>query len=291
MATSDFDTRMKEYEGATDLRLMPLLPAMARLDGKKFSTFTRHSEKPFSKIFRRLMIDTARYLVEETGARVGFTASDEITLCWYSKDHRSEIFFDGRVQKMCSTLAAMASTKFNRLGHALMDEKFEVKLPTETLTCSEFARCGLDWWRVPTFDCRVWNVPTLEEAANVFLWRQLDAGRNSVQMAARHQFSHKECLDKSTKELQEMLFERRTINWNDYDPDFKRGTFIKRTKEVRGYTAEEIESLPENHNARKDPNMLVLRDRITVQDIHLTKVSNPVECLFTEKWALPKENI
>ena len=40
------------------------------------------------------------------------------------------------------------------------------------------------------FDCRVWQVPTLEEAANTLLWREFDATKNSISMAARHYYPH-----------------------------------------------------------------------------------------------------
>ena len=45
MSNFDKDTlgnRMKEYEGVFDLRTMPLLPVMVRLDGKNFHTFTMY---------------------------------------------------------------------------------------------------------------------------------------------------------------------------------------------------------------------------------------------------------
>ena len=33
--------------------------------------------------------------------------------------------------------------------------------------------------KMPRFDCRVYNVPTLDEAVNSFLWREQDATKNS----------------------------------------------------------------------------------------------------------------
>jgi tRNA(His) 5'-end guanylyltransferase len=40
--------------------------------------------------------------------------SDEITLVWDSETYESKIYFDGRLFKMISDLAAMASVFFNR---------------------------------------------------------------------------------------------------------------------------------------------------------------------------------
>ena len=42
-------------------------------------------------------------------------------------------------------------------------------------------------------------------------------------MVARAYFSHAECQDKNTTALQEMLFQKHGINWNDYSVNLKRG--------------------------------------------------------------------
>ena len=69
--------RMKLYEGAeAGRRLMPLLPALARLDGRAFHTFVRGLAKPVDERLSDLMIDTATFLVRETHATVGYTQSD-----------------------------------------------------------------------------------------------------------------------------------------------------------------------------------------------------------------------
>src|SRR5215471_4222370 len=75
--------RMKRYE-ATEAgrRLMPLLPALARLDGRAFHNFVRGLARPYDKRLSDLMIDTATFLVRETNAVAGYTQSDEITLAW-----------------------------------------------------------------------------------------------------------------------------------------------------------------------------------------------------------------
>src|SRR5438552_1942629 len=181
--------RMKQYESAeAGRRLMPLLPALARLDGRAFHSFVRGLERPYDKRLSDLMIDTATFLVRETNADVGYTQSDEITLAWHSDNHDTQIFFDGRIQKMTSMLAALGSAHFNR------------RLPA--YLSGEYAE------RLPLFDARVWSVPTLEEAANTFLWRELDATKNSVSMAARAYYPHAELHDKNGSEMKELLWQK-----------------------------------------------------------------------------------
>lgn len=205
MSKDEIGDRMKEYEARFCPRLMPLLPTLARIDGKAFHTYTRRLDRPFDQGFVNLMRTVTRLLVQETRALAGYTQSDEITLMYYSPTTQSQIFFDGKAQKMTSVLASMATAHFhNWKGDALGD-------------------------RVPAapafFDCRVWQVPTLCEAANVFVWRELDATRNSVEMLARHYYSHKQLLGKKQSDLHDLLHII-GINWNDCPAYFKRGSYF-----------------------------------------------------------------
>lgn len=109
----------------------------------------------------------ARFLGE--GGQRCSALTRQISLTWYTDTTESEIFFNGRVQKMESVLSGMTSTYF--LYHLA---KF---LPAEYAA------------KLPHFDARVWNVPTLEEGANCFLWREWDATKNSISMAAQHSWA------------------------------------------------------------------------------------------------------
>jgi tRNA(His) 5'-end guanylyltransferase len=253
--------RMKLYEAAeSGRRLLPLLPVLARIDGRSFSAFTRGLERPFDARLSRLMVETTCFLVEETVARCGYTQSDEISLAWYSEDPRSQIFFDGRVAKMTSQLAALATAYFlRRLADFLPAEYAE---------------------RMPTFDARVWVVPTLAEAANCFLWREQDATKNSISMAARAFYSHAELHGKDGRQMQEMLWQK-GINWNDYPAFFRRGTYVRRETVCRRFTAEELDRLPPRHAARSDPELVIERTEVRTLDLPpLGRVTNRIDVLF-----------
>jgi tRNA(His) guanylyltransferase len=251
--------RMKLYEGMeAGRRLMPRLPACARIDGRSFSKFTQGMSRPYDERMSRVMQETTRTLVSETNASVGYTQSDEISLAWYAEEE-SQIFFDGRLQKMTSQLAALATLHFNRLIRESMPEYAE---------------------RLPTFDARVWNCPTLEEAANAFVWREMDATKNSISMAARSVYSHKALHGKNCSQMQEMLF-KQGINWNDYPDYFKRGTYFQRRKTTRRFTAAEVTSLPPRHQARANPDLLVERtDVVALEMPPILTVTNRVETFF-----------
>ncbi|MFA6358905.1 MAG: tRNA(His) guanylyltransferase Thg1 family protein [Candidatus Omnitrophota bacterium] len=205
----DLSDRMKYYENlycGPQARLMPLAPAMARLDGKAFHSFCRGLARPFDDDLRQLMHETAKYLVKETHAVISYTQSDEITLIWQQDDFESKIFFDGRVAKMTSLLASMASVFFNKQLPTYLPKKAHLN---------------------PLFDCRVWSVPTEYEATNALIWREVDAVRNSILMVAQSLYSHSALQGKKCDALQEMIFQK-GINWNDYADHLKRGAYFKK---------------------------------------------------------------
>lgn len=251
--------RMKVYEQTTDASLMPLLPTFARLDGRAFHTFTRTMERPFCAKFRESMAELTLFLASQTSALVGYTQSDEITLGWYSRRYQSQIVFNGRLQKMVSILAALATAKFNQLVAVHWPHLAD---------------------RLPVFDCRVWNVPTHEEAANVFLWREQDATRNSLQMLARAHFSHSQLYGRDSSEMHEMLHAK-GINWNDLPPEVKRGTYIRRENVTRAFTAGELAALPPKHQAHQFPDLEIRRTEYKPLALPpLASVANRFEVLF-----------
>ncbi len=73
------------------------------------------------------------------------------------------------------------------------------------------------------FDARVFTIADPAEVGNYFIWRQRDAVRNSVSMAAQAHFSQRQLHGVNGAQMQEMLWSQRGVNWNDYPPAAKRG--------------------------------------------------------------------
>lgn len=264
------DERMKLYESfECDRNVMPLLPVLARLDGRSFHSFTKGLDKPDYN-FNQVMINTTKMLMKESNALVGYTQSDEITLCWLQEDMIKQIFFDGKIFKMVSILAGLCASIFQ-------DE-----LLKNPFGCDSFKKRVFDnkGYLKAVFDCRVWQVPNLVECANVFVWREMDATRNSVSMLAQNYFSHKELQGISTKKQREML-SAKGISWSHYPKFFTNGTYFLKQKIVRKFNPDEIEKLPKNHDYFKNPNLAVERQDIIESEFKsLINISNKVETLF-----------
>ena len=252
--------RMKLYEQAIEPSLLPRLPILARLDGKCFHAWCHGLQRPFDQGFVSLMDLTCARLVEETSARCGYAQSDEITLLWQAENPDQQLFMGSRHSKMVSVLASICTSFFAEAVPRL--------LPAKTATPARF-------------DCRVWNVPDRTEAANCFVWRELDAARNSVSMVAQTHFSHNSLQHLSSAQMQERLWQEKGINWNDLPARFKRGGYVLRRVVTRAFEASEIELLPPLHEARRNPDLVVERSLIDHVELpRLTTIINREAVLF-----------
>jgi tRNA(His) 5'-end guanylyltransferase len=225
MDTSDLAKRMKNYEQVFYPKLMKRTPVAIRIDGKAFHTFTRGLKKPFDPILMQAMQETMMYLCKNIqGCVLGYTQSDEITLILLDYQNLdSDMWFDGKVQKISSIAASMATLAFN--------QSF-AKIATDYInTHNDYINPIAKQYLVvlnnainkgAIFDARCFNIPK-EEVTNLIYWRQLDAIRNSIQMVGQANFSHKELQNKSCKEIKDMLYEI-GITWDNLPAYKKRGS-------------------------------------------------------------------
>jgi tRNA(His) guanylyltransferase len=140
---------------------------------------------------------------EMQGFKLAYIQSDECTFMITDFDtHDTEGWFNYELNKIVSLSASYFTFYFNQY-------------------------MGVD--EVAVFDSRAFVVPE-DDWPNVFVWRQRDWERNSLQMLARSHYSHKECEFKNSDNLHEMLHEK-GINWASLKPIYKNGTFITRDYE------------------------------------------------------------
>lgn len=248
--------RIKAYEEQeTYARFLPNVPIIARIDGRCFSKFTKGLDRPFDDRFSYVMRRVTKQLVRETNACTGYTQSDEISLCWYTDKPGSDIFFAGRKFKMIAQLAALATAHFHIEGSKVsLGAKIQAS--------------------VPTFDARVFQVPTLPEGANVFLWRQLDCRKNAISMVARSYFSHKELHGKNGHDMLDMVGED---HFNKWPWQNREGVFIRRVNVERELSPDELIKIPLSNR----PNGPVWRtDYQELRVPLLSKTVNPVGIVF-----------
>jgi tRNA(His) 5'-end guanylyltransferase len=262
----DLEEECKKIEKLETSRMfMPYLPILARIDGRSFHTYTKGLNRPFDEGMIKLMQETTKFLVQETNARIGYTQSDEITLLFYTDAPKAQLFFNGKIFKMVSQLASIATAYFNA--------NVPKYIPSHVN-------------KLAFFDCRCWQVPRKADAVNIFLWRELDATRNSIEGYARSFYSDKECFKKNQSALQEMIF-KKGYNWNDLSSHIKRGSYIRREVIKRKLTAEEISHLTPMHECRKNPDKEVIRHSYNLVEMPpLNRIINKHTSKFSRDMAI-----
>ena len=250
-----------EKAGASTAQFMEGLPIVIRMDGNNFSSFVSGLSEPYDERLSNLMIETCKFAVDETNAKMGFVGSDEISLVLYSEDYKSQLYYNRVARKIISILAGKVSVFFNNKLKEYLPEKVD---------------------SAPSFDCRAWNVPNLQEACNALYVREQSIYKNSITMACMGNslYSHNDIEGVNGRDKQEMLF-KKGINYNDYPVHFKRGVYVQRRKFERVYTPTEIEVLPKMHQARFNPNLVIERTEIRVLELPIfSTITNPIELLF-----------
>lgn len=240
--------------------MIPTLPVIIRLDGVNFHNWTKGLDYPFDEKYYEVMNELTKFLIKETGAIVGYTQSDEITLILYSDSRDSKIYHNGKKQKILSKLPSYAANFFNEL--------VKVKIPNKK--------------SLAIFDCRIYQTPTLKDAVAQLLWRENDAIRNSILMSANSLFGHKKCLNLNTSQLIKKMVDEADVYWENYPSRFKRGAFFKRIKIFKKF--ESTENLPKNHNALKNPDTYFLRT--VIEEAHypqLNSILNKVDVIFYDE--------
>lgn len=202
MKFDDLDKKMRVFETAHDICVLPEMYMVARIDGRGFTRLTKvvhQFEAPFDVRFRDLMVETTKHLMS-CGFNViyGYTESDEISLLFSLEENT----FNRKTSKFNSILAGEASAKFSLM---LKD--------------------------LAAFDCRMCLFPNKQLVIDYFRWRNEDAFRNALNghcywklreegMTAKK--ANANISGKSVGDKNEILFQK-GINFNDLPNWQKRG--------------------------------------------------------------------
>jgi tRNA(His) guanylyltransferase len=217
MKFDELDDKMRVFETAHDLCVLPGLYMVARLDGRSFTRLTKEVhqfEAPFDVRFRDMMLATAEHLMTGCGFNFvyGYTQSDEISLLFALDDNS----FQRKLRKLISVLSGEASAKFSLLLGA-----------------------------VAVFDCRICELPSVDLVVDYFRWRNEDAHRNALNAHGYWLLRKKgQTVNEATAAMSglsvaqknELLFQH-GVNFNDLPLWQKRGS---------GLYWEEYERLAEN---------------------------------------------
>ena len=219
MKFKNLEDKCQYYRKTTDYKIIPNGYTLLMLDGVCFSRLIKNNfKKPFDDDFINMMNETAKYLVEHLqGAKIAYTQSDEISILVTDFDTpQTDLLYGGRLCKIQSIAAAMATSEFNRQFILYYIDKYKDEHPEKVIEKMKLAQ----------FDCKCWMVPNENDMFAHFLWRNIDCIKNSKQQTAQTYLPHKQLVGKTTDEGIAMLKEEKDIDWNTFDSGKKYGRLI-----------------------------------------------------------------
>lgn len=232
----------KQYEDTSTIRKGY---SIIRIDGKNFHAFTKGLKRPFDISLQQTMGETIRSVMNLFPfLHSAYTQSDEVSFLLGDKDPP----YNGRVQKIITVVVSSFT--------AIFSQQRAEHMPS-------FKRDT-----IATFDGRIFTLENKEQASAYFEWREIDAVRNAVSMAARCYFSDKELHKKTRTEMIAMMKEKGII-FDNYPLHFRKGMYYTKKVVEYEYTLEEIEDLPPYHHARTEKGMTYKRTMIEMcRDIY-----------------------
>ncbi|GAB3262801.1 tRNA(His) guanylyltransferase Thg1 family protein [Chitinimonas naiadis] len=205
MRFDDLDARMRVFETAHDVCVLPGVYIVARIDGRSFTKLTKETHRfdaPYDVRFRDMMVGTVQHLMQCGFSVVyGYTQSDEISL-----------------------LFQLDENAFNR-----KERKWNSILSGEASACFSLQLGGM-----AAFDSRICQLPSAALVADYFAWRNEDAARNALNAhcywTLRKQDMAPDAAAKrlarlNVAEKNELLFQH-GVNFNDLPSWQKRGVGV-----------------------------------------------------------------
>lgn len=236
----------KRLQKQRDYRIDVDKYVLVHVDGRSFSKLIKNKfKKPFDDKFIDMMNKTAIFLCESIqGAKIAYVQSDEISLLLKKDSPEGDIFFGGRLCKMQSIIASLATSKFNQLAaieaiksraNCYLSEIEKLRSDGPIIFNVKDAVDFLEEMPIYQFDCKVWDVDTANDAFAWFLFRNIDCVRNSKQQFVQTYLPHKVLLNHTTDEQVLMAIDEKGKDWRDCSEDKKYGRII--SKEEFEYTA------------------------------------------------------
>ena len=232
--------KCREYQKRRDYHVDADKFIIAHIDGRSFSKMIKNKfNKPFDSSFINMMNETASYLCAMVqGVHLAYVQSDEISLLIKKNTPESDVFFGGRLCKMQSIIASLATAKFNQLYMINYFKKHEDKNPFYEERHYTTSECVETITNFPLcqFDCKVWDVDTANDAMAWFLFRNIDCIRNSKQQTAQAYLPHNALLGLDSDTQIKKLLDEKGVDWNSFSGGEKWGRLIYREKEEKTHT-------------------------------------------------------
>lgn len=260
-------TVLKNFQLQKDTKVIEGRPLLLKCDSNSLSKFAQDLTRPYDPKITRALIDTAMDLMKYWGATLAYTHSDEIVFLFENVIPKTSnsiellsVPYGGDINNMLSLFAAKTTLLFN--SYLSKDNRIiEKNHRPEDLPC---------------FKAAAFSVPDLSWALQWLAWRQKEGEKSYIDsvydyISKSGSAKHKKLDGISLKEKISYLNEN-GFSISDLSLSKRYGTFILKKKEMKFFSPEELENIPEE----KRPKGPVLRSIFVEQEFDL--ISSTPDC-------------
>lgn len=253
---------LKQIERLADMNVEAHQPYFIRLDGCTFSTFLKGVVKPFDYRISNAMVKTTADLVSKFQPTLGYTSSDEISLCFTAKEVISQesVSIQGGSDGSQIEHKKRADGKRYPPDPKPVTKKAKVEVASHThngrlqkiaSVAAGYASARFNFHLLHTedrfedlnertrerllgceghFDARVVPCPNFSHVVDTIFWRSnFDAFRNAISQISMSHFPKKDLHGLSVREqLMKLDSEKGLDIFNDYHQRFLFGTWVKK---------------------------------------------------------------
>lgn len=213
------------YENTSFNFLKRNMPAVICISGEDYRKFTEKFQKPYDSIFLSSMQNTLAYLCEQVpGCIIGYTKEFDMTIIFDSPSNiETPSWYNYDTNKITTLTASMATLKFNKTfeknakSYVMSGNNFD---ETRKFTAMQGYVSAIESGALFTSKC--FNIQTDQIAEYLFL-QQKQTIDNAVQDMGLLYFKENELADKSSSDIQFMVFDKANVNFDSYPSEFKRG--------------------------------------------------------------------
>lgn len=261
-------TVLKNFQLQKESKAIEGRPLIIKCDSNSLHKFTQNLTKPYDPSITQALIDTACDLMKYWGANLTFTHSDEIAFVFENAIPKTtnsmellSVPYGGDLNNLLSLFAAKTTLLFN--NYLSKDNRI--------------AGFGARPEDLPCFKACAFSVPDLNWVVHWLAWRQKEGEKNYVDTA--YDFLIKSDIAKDKKlegvSLKDKIATLRSqgISIEALPLSQRYGTFILKKKELKSFSAQELQSMPE-HKRPKGP---VLRSIFIKEGLDI--VTNNFDCI------------
>lgn len=214
------------YENTPFNFLKRNLPAVILISGEEYQKFTEKFQKPYDSIFLSSMQNTLVYMCSQIpGCIMGYTKEFDMTIIFNSPSNiETPSWYNFDINKITTLTASMATLKFNKTfeksakTYVMSGNNFD---ETRKFTAMQGYVSAIEEGAL--FTSKTFNIQPDQIADYLFL-QQKQTIDNAVHEMGLEYFKEAELADKSSSDIQFMVFDKSGINFDSYPSEFKRGT-------------------------------------------------------------------